>query len=62
MAKMDGEEIRKAIKRRQLEDTLRGECLGTISDRVSRYLELNFTEVTPNEHFSSVSAECISLS
>jgi len=61
MAKMEEEEIPKAIKRRQLEDTLRGECLSTISDRVSRYLELNFIEITPNEHFASISAECILL-
>jgi len=61
MDKMDEEEICRAIKRNQLEDTLRGECLSNISDRVSRYLELNFIEVTPNEHFASISAECILL-
>ena len=62
MAKMDKEEIRKAIKRAELEHTLKGECLGSISDRVSRYLELNFTEVTPNEQpFAPISAECIRL-
>jgi hypothetical protein len=61
MAKMAEEKIRKAIKRRELEDTLKGECLGSISDRVTRYLELTFIEVTPNEHFTSISAECILL-
>jgi len=61
MDKMDEEGIRKAIRRRELEDTLKGECLSSISDRVSRYLELNFIEVTPNEHFASISAECIRL-
>jgi hypothetical protein len=61
MAKIDEEEIRRAIKRHQLEDSLRQECLGTISDRVTRYLELDFSEVTPNEHFASISAECILL-
>jgi len=61
MDKMDEEGIRKAIRRLELEDTLKGECLSSISDRVSRYLELNFIEVTPNEHFASISAECIRL-
>jgi len=58
---MDEEEVGKAIKRHQLEDTLRAECLGTIDERIERYLELNFIEVTPNEHFASISAECILL-
>ena len=62
MARMDEEEIRKAIKHHQLEDTLRQECLGTISERITRYLELNFTEVMPNEQpFAPISAECILL-
>lgn len=61
MAKMDEEEMRKAITRRQLEDTLNGEHLSTISERIERYLELNFIKVTPNEHFASISAECIRL-
>lgn len=58
---MDEKEIHEAAKRHQLEDSLRQECLGTIGERVSRYLELDFIEVTPNEHFASVSAECIRL-
>jgi len=61
MAKMDEGEIRKAIRRAELEHTLKGECLSTISERVTRYLELDFIKVTPNEHFASVSAECILL-
>ena len=61
MDNMDEEEIRKAIKRHQLEDTLRQDCLGTIGERVSRYLELDFTELTPNAHWASISAECILL-
>ncbi len=61
MAKMDEEEMRKAITRRQLEDTLNGEHLSTISERIERYLELNFIEIIPNEHFASISAECILL-
>ncbi len=62
MGKMNEEEMRNAIRRAQLEDMLRQECLGTISERVTRYLELNFTEVTPNEQpFAPISAECILL-
>jgi hypothetical protein len=61
MAKMGEEEIHKAIRRRELEDTLRQECLGTINQRITRYLELNFTELTPNEPFASISAQCILL-
>jgi len=58
---MDEEEIRKAIERRELEDTLKGNCLSTIGERVSRYLELDFIKITPNTHFASISAECILL-
>jgi hypothetical protein len=58
---MGKEEMRKAIRRHQLEDTLRQECLDTISERITRYLELNFTELTPNAHWASISAECIRL-
>ena len=59
---MNEEEIREAIRRRQLEDTFREDCLSTISERVTRYLELNFTKVTPNEQpFAPISAECILL-
>ena len=62
MAKIDEEEIRKAIRRAELEHMLKAECLGTISDRITRYLELNFTKVTPNEQpFAPISAECILL-
>jgi len=58
---MDEEEVRKAIRRAQLEHDLKADCLSTISERVSRYLELDFTELTPNEHFASISAQCILL-
>ena len=45
---MDEEEVRKAIRRCELKNTLEAECLGTISDRIARYLELDFIKVTPN--------------
>lgn len=54
---MDNEEARKLVMRAELE----AECLNTIAERVTRYLELNFIKVTPNEHFASISAECIRL-
>jgi hypothetical protein len=58
---VDREEVRKAIRRAELQNTLEADCLGTVNDRITRYLELDFIEVMPNEHFASVSAECILL-
>lgn len=58
---MDKEEMRKAIERRELEDTLKADCLSTIGERASRYLELNYIKVTPNAHWASISAQCILL-
>jgi hypothetical protein len=58
---MDREKILKAIKRKQLEETLRGDFTATINERISRYQELDFIQLTPNTHFAFVSSECISL-
>ena len=58
---MDKEKIHKLVKRKKLEDALKAELIGTTSERVTRYLELDFIKVTPNEHFASISAECIHL-
>jgi len=58
---MDKEEFLKAIKRKELEETLKGNCLATIDERVSRYQELDFSQLTPNTHFAFVSVECINL-
>jgi hypothetical protein len=58
---MDREKVLKAIKRKELEQTLRGECFATIDERVSRYQELDFSQLTPNTHFAFVSVECINL-
>ena len=58
---MDEEEKLKAVRRFELQNTLKAYCLGTIDERITRYLELDFIKVTPNEHFASVSAECILL-
>ena len=61
MARMDQGEIRKAMKRAELEHDLKADCLGTIGERVARYLELDFIEVTPDTPFTRISAECILL-
>jgi len=61
MSKMDDEKVHEAIRRAELEHTLQAECLGTKGNRIARYLELDFIEVTPNAHFASISAECILL-
>jgi len=58
---MDKEEVLKTIKRKQLEDTLKGDFLATIDERISRYQELDFSQLTPNTHFAFVSVECINL-
>ena len=58
---MDREEVLKAIKRRQLEENLKGDFLATIEERISRYQELDFIQLTPNTHFAFVSVECINL-
>lgn len=58
---MDKEEVRKAIKQRQLQDALEQDFLATVNDRISRYLELDFIEVTPNTHFAPITIECMLL-
>ena len=58
---MDREKVLKAIKRKQLEETMQGYFLATLNERISRYQELDFTELTPNTHFAFVSVECINL-
>ncbi len=58
---MDREEVLKAIERKQLEETIQGEFLATLNERISRYQELDFIKLTPNTHFAFVSVECINL-
>jgi len=59
---MDNEDVEKLLRRKRLEDQLRQDLLGLTSERVSRYMELDFIPVVPNVHpFVSVSAECIIL-
>ena len=58
---MDRDEVSKAIKRKQTEESIKQGFLATLDERVSCYQELDFIKVTPNTHFASISAECILL-
>ena len=59
---MDNEQLKQAVRRQRLEEELKQDYLGLVSERVSRYMELNFIPVVPNvEPFVPVSAECIIL-
>lgn len=58
---MDREQVVRAIKRRELQDTLQGEVTATLDERIARYEELDFIKITPNTHFAGVSVECINL-
>ena len=58
---MDKEEVLRAIKHKQLEESLKQDFLAKLDERISRYQELDFIKITPNAHFASVSAECILL-
>jgi len=58
---MGKEEVLRAMKRKQLEENLNQDFLVTLDERISRYQELDFIKMTPNDHFASVSAECILL-
>lgn len=55
---MDERTINERIKRKELEDSLRGEFAASLSQRVKRYLEVKPHEVVPYTHFSAPSAEC----
>jgi len=58
---MDREEVLRAIKRKQLEESLKQDILATLDERISRYQELDFPKITPYAHFASASNECILL-
>jgi len=58
---MDKEEVLRAIKRAELKRSLEARDKSTIEERLTRYIELNFITITPNEHFASISVECIEL-
>lgn len=58
---MDRQEVQKAIKMHRLQENLKQDCLASIDERVSRYLELDFGQVVPNTHFAPITIECILL-
>jgi hypothetical protein len=58
---MDEKQMRDLVRRTQLESDLKQICLGTISERVLRYMEIDTTKLTPNAHWASISAECALL-
>lgn len=58
---MDKETMRKALKKRLLEERLEQDFLATKNDRISRYLELDFIEIVPNTHFAPITIESMQL-
>ena len=55
---MDEKDIQKLIERRQIEDSMRQEFEGTLSERVTRYLQVKPHPIIPNAPFATASAEC----
>jgi len=55
---MDKEAARKLIEQKQVEDSIKQECVGTASIRATRYLQVKPHIIIPNEHFAAASAEC----
>ena len=58
MGDMDRKQIQKAIERRLLEDSVRGEFEATLVMRVERYLQVKPHGIVPNTHFSAPLAQC----
>ncbi len=58
---MDEKQMQELHRRAQLENDLKQICLGTVSERVSRYMEIDTTKLTPNAHWASISVECALL-
>jgi hypothetical protein len=50
--------VHELIRRRQVEDSMKQEFEQTLSDRVTRYLQVKPHEIVPYTHFSVASAEC----
>ena len=47
-----------AILQKQVEDYMREEFEGTLSERVVRYIQVKPHEIISNTHFSAPSSEC----
>ena len=54
-------EIRALIEKKETEESLRMEFESTLSDRVSRYIQVKPHGISPNQHFASISGECAEL-
>ncbi len=55
---MDKEQIDKAIERRRVEESMRGEFEATVSVRVDRYLQVKPHGIVPYTYFASPLAQC----
>lgn len=55
---MDKEAARKLIEQKQVEESIKQECMGTASIRATRYLQVKPHIIIPNEHFAAPSTEC----
>lgn len=49
------------IRRLQLKEDLKSECLGSIDAKIDRWLEIEHQEIIGGHHFASASSECIKL-
>ena len=58
---MDSEKVDRLIQAKMIEESLRSEFEATVGDRVRRYLDVKPHEISPNQHFAAVSAECAKL-
>jgi len=58
---MDESNKRELFQRIQVEDSLRQELAGDLSDRVNRYLQVKPYWIIANTHFAAASAQCALL-
>ena len=55
---MNNDEI---LRRLQLKEDLKSECLGSIDAKIDRWLEIEHQKIIGGQHFASASSECIKL-
>ena len=56
---MDQESIQGAVRRQQVEESLKQECEQALVERVNRYIEISHARIIPNHYFAPPSAECL---
>ena len=49
------------IRRIQLKDEIQSQCIGSIEEKVNRYLEIEHQEIIGGHYFAPASTECIYL-